>query len=259
MFEALFFIFGASLGSFVGVIADRLYVAPILKGRSKCLSCGTTLTWKDLFPVLSYLVQKGKCKYCGVHYGALHLVTEIVYGTIFVFLYVFLIKHSQFDYTTAGWFIYYTILFVVSGVMVLYDFKHKLVPSEYLYTFLFLSFFMMCVRYLDEGKNVWELASPFVLSLPFLLAYLVTKGKGVGFGDILLFAGVGMLLGSAPGLAALLIAVWSASLLGIALQLINRKKFTRKYALPFVPFIIFSTIVVLFSDISVWTFVNMLS
>ena len=257
-FFALSFVFGASIGSFVGVIVDRLHVAPIVHGRSKCLTCGKHLSWKELVPIVSFVFQRGKCKNCGSAIGALHLITELVYGVLFVLLYTFLFRDMTFTLAQTGWCIYYTILFVVSGVLVLYDLRHRVIPSEFLYAFMGLSFFMLCVRY-NASHDLIELASPFVLSLPFLFLFFLTKKKGVGFGDILLLSGIGMLLGPPSGFAAFLIAIWSAALMGVILQIINRRHFTRKYALPFVPFLILGTLVVLFTDISMWDIVDYIS
>jgi prepilin signal peptidase PulO-like enzyme (type II secretory pathway) len=114
---------------------------------------------------------------------------------------------------------------------------------------------MLCVRYIAT-QDVYEFASPFVISFPFFALFILTKGKGVGFGDILMFAGVGMLLGMDQGIAALLIAIWTGALVGAVLQLINRKTYTRKYALPFVPCIIFGTLIVLFTNISFSTIIT---
>ena len=58
------FVFGASLGSFANVMADRLRVKSFWNSRSECLNCGKELSWRELFPIISYLYQKGKCKSC---------------------------------------------------------------------------------------------------------------------------------------------------------------------------------------------------
>ncbi len=240
MIAALFFIVGASLGSFVLVVVDRLYVKSFINDRSECFHCGHVLTWRELFPIVSYVLQRGKCVKCGTKYGVEHVLVEIVFGTLFTLLYFTHFAQAELTLITAGWCIYYTILFVVCGVLVLYDIRHKLIPRGFTLFFLLLSCVALVIRYMQTQESI-DLYSPLVFSFPLLLIFLVTRGRGIGFGDVILFSGIGMLLGVSSGFLALLIAVWSATLVGLSYQLysyIRYKKIDRKKALPFVPFII---------------------
>ncbi len=58
------FIFGTIIGSFLNVVALRFNTGFGLSGRSQCFSCGYTLAWFDLIPVLSYLAHGAKCIKC---------------------------------------------------------------------------------------------------------------------------------------------------------------------------------------------------
>ena len=64
------FIFGAAVGSFLGVISDRyredlpIWDRKIIGGRSSCEMCGVKLRWFELIPVLSFILQKGRCRSC---------------------------------------------------------------------------------------------------------------------------------------------------------------------------------------------------
>jgi len=252
------FFLGASFGSFTLVIVNRLHVASIINGRSKCLSCSKKLEWYELVPVVSYLIQKGRCTACNAKIGNDHVIVEIVYGFLFVLLYAFFLKDKGINLTSTWWSIYYTAVFVVSGVLVLYDLRHRLVPEYFLYTFVGLSSIMMFIRLYTTG-NIFELLTPLVISVPAYILYLITKKKGIGLGDVVLFAGVGMLLGTEGAVAALVVSVWVAAIVGLLLQMINKNTYHMKYALPFVPFIIGATMLVLFTDITVWTLVGLFS
>ena len=254
----IFFFVGAAIGSFTLVIVNRLHVAPIINGRSKCFSCSKKLEWYELVPIISYLVQKGKCAKCYTKIGHDHIIVEIVYGFLFMILYELFLKDKGINLTTTWWTVYYSTMFVVSGVLVLYDLRHKLVPEYFLYTFVVLSSIMMLIRYSASG-DIFEFITPFVLSVPALIIYLLTKKRGIGLGDVILFAGIGMFLGTESALASLIISVWSATIVGLTLQMINRKEYHMKYALPFVPFMIIATFFVLFTDINVWTLVSLFS
>ncbi len=254
----LFFFIGAAFGSFTLVVVSRLHVANIVSGRSKCLTCSKKLMWYELIPVVSYLIQRGRCTSCDAKIGHDHVMVEIVYGFLFVLLYALFLKGKGINLTTAWWTVYYGTMFVVSGVLVLYDLRHKLVPEKFLYAFIALSAIMMIIR-LVQTSNLNELFTPFLLSLPSYLIYLITKKRGIGLGDVLLFSGVGMFLGIEPSLAALVISVWSAAIVGVTLQVINRKRYHMKYALPFVPFMLAGMLFVLFTDIDVWTLAGLFS
>jgi leader peptidase (prepilin peptidase)/N-methyltransferase len=60
---ALVAIFGGAIGSFAGVIASR-GLRGSLGGRSHCDSCGRSLTWCELVPIVSYPALRGRCRTC---------------------------------------------------------------------------------------------------------------------------------------------------------------------------------------------------
>lgn len=250
MFYVLSFLFGASIGSFVQVVATRLNVAPVLRSRSKCLSCGEALRASDLVPLFSYLLLKGKCRYCKTRFGKDTLLVEIVYGAIFVLLYHFILNSLDLE-SGALWLVYYTFLFTSLGVVALYDLKHSYVPPLFLFFFLFLSFIMLGIRYVyDGGSGV--LLGPVIVALPFLAIWLFTKGRALGFGDVALFFGVGAFFGIEQGLAVLLLSIWLGALVGVTTMLLQRKEMSGS-ALPFVPFIVIAFLFVLFTDIDVFS------
>ncbi len=263
------FIFGAAIGSFVQVVVSRLYVAPIIKSRSKCLSCGEALRVSDLIPIISYLWLKGKCRYCKSVYGVESLLVEIFYGTVFVILYGTIIA-SQIDIThKIGYGLYYTILFIVLGVIALYDKRHSFIPARFLLAFIGLTLAMFCYRYLgmtpDESKSLF-LLSPVVAALPFLTLFIITRGRGVGFGDVILFFGVGAFFGIEQSMAVLMISVWLGAIVGVILYILDKQYKTKtnhvafvSKAIPFVPFIVIAFLIVLFTDIDIFSIANLLS
>lgn len=253
----LFFFYGSALGSFVNVIVTRLGVAPIAKARSKCLSCGKVLSWKELLPVLSYIILGGKCKTCKTKYGQSNLVVEIMYGLIFVCIYMFMLKGQATLFDVMFWLVYYTLFFVTLGVVSLYDLKHKVIPLKFFYGFLSLSLLVLGFRFLDDHSFL-TLLSPIVVASPFLFLWIISRGKWLGFGDVLMYMAVGAFFGVAQGLAVFFISVWLGALYGISLKILESKKYTMKSALPFVPFISIALIIVLFTDIDIVSIMSLL-
>ncbi len=252
MFYILSFILGASIGSFTQVIATRLHVAPIIKGRSKCLSCGEALRASDLVPVFSYFFLRGKCRYCKTPYGISSVVIEVIFGAVFLALYHFILRESPTLLVSSWWLAYYTILFIVLGVMALYDRAHSFIPVSFLASFLVLTL-LMFVIHLTTSFSLEVLLAPLIVALPFFFVWAITKRKGVGFGDVILFFGVGAFFGVYEGLAVFILSVWMGAIVGLYYKYVVTKNKTKTTAIPFVPFIVFSFLVVLFTGIDIFS------
>lgn len=251
MFYLLSFFYGAAIGSFVQVVATRLNVAPIIRSRSKCLSCGEALRASDLVPILSYLFLRGKCKYCKVPYGREAILVESMFGLVFALLYHFILVYQTPDFLVF-WLLYYTLLFISLGVIALYDYRHSYVPILFLGLFSFLAFLVMGIRYVHD-PSFTVLLGPLVVSLPFLLVWLVTQGKALGLGDVLLYISVGAFFGIEQGLAVLFISVWLGAIIGICIYFFRRKAGNMSTAIPFVPYIVMAFLIVLFTDMDIFS------
>lgn len=92
MQAAFFFAFGASVGSFVNVVAGRWprgqdFVSP----PSRCETCGRTLSWFENVPIVSWIALRGRCRTCGVRIGSRHVWVELfaalLFGATVVLLY----------------------------------------------------------------------------------------------------------------------------------------------------------------------------
>lgn len=247
-----YFIFGAAIGSFVNVIVNRLHVAPILKGRSKCLSCGHTLSFFDLIPIVSHLFLRGKCRYCHAPYGIESLVVESFYGIVFALLYHTVISWQPDVLSMVLWGSYYTVLFIVLGVMALYDKKHMYIPLVFLLTYCVLTCGMLLLRYNVEASDI-VLLGPLLVSLPFLLLWLFSKGRAIGFGDVVLFAGIGAFFGVLEGFSVILFSVWIGAVVGVYLYMTTSKDKRKNMEIPFVPFIVLGFLLVLFTGMTVLT------
>ena len=74
---------GASIGSFLGVVIDRLpRKESIVIKSSHCTNCGTKIKWYQNIPVVSYIVLKGKCANCGSKIPTKYFLIEVSFGLI---------------------------------------------------------------------------------------------------------------------------------------------------------------------------------
>jgi prepilin signal peptidase PulO-like enzyme (type II secretory pathway) len=190
-------------------------------------------------------------------FGISALVIEIIFGLVFTALYHFVLAGPETTLLQSfGWLVYYTLLFGTLGVIALYDKAHTYIPVSFLFFYGFLSVIMMFFRYFNDPS--WMvLLGPVIIALPFLIVWLITRGKGLGFGDVLLFLGVGAFFGIGQGMAVLLISVWMGALFGVYIKYFSKYKGKKGIALPFVPFIVFAFILVLFTDIDVFSIASL--
>ena len=93
--------------------------------------------------------------------------------------------------------------------------------------------------------------SPLFVALPFFIIWLITKGKGLGFGDVILFFGVGAFFMPLQGFAVLVISVWLGALVGVYYKYVILKNKSMTTVIPFVPFIVIAFLCVLFTDIDI--------
>lgn len=255
MFEYLYlFILGLFFGSFFNVLADRLSKEQSINGRSKCDKCKHVLAWCDLIPIVSFTLLKGKCRYCGASISGGHLYSEIITGVIFVLTWH--LSHQYYPY------LYQHILHVVIAsiliVMLLSDFRYQIIPDEMQIALAisgFLRFFLLTVD-VDQPILAQLLTQEYIslvghfiggaliVSLPLLIIFLVTKGKGMGFGDVKLTFNIGLILGLWNGLYALYIGFISGGLVGGIILLTKRANLKSKIA--FGPFLILGLYIMLF-------------
>ena len=246
----LTFIFGVVVGSFLNVVALRFNTGMGLGGRSKCMSCGTSLTWKELIPLLSFLFQKGACKKCKSKISWQYPLVEFIAGAIFVLIFFAFPPVDVFSAVTTLFQVVIACLLVVISV---YDIKHKIIPDSFVYSFAGISLISLIV-----GGSSWFhvptiemlIAGP-LLALPFALLWFVSKGKWMGLGDAKLTLGIGWLLGVSAGINALVLAFWIAAAFSVIWLISLKKKFKPRIEIPFGPYLILGLYLVLLFHIQV--------
>ena len=215
-------IIGLIFGSAANAIIDRMPKnISWISGRSKCDHCGHTLAWKDLIPLLSWLLLGGKCRYCKKPISLRNVWVEIIMATGFMLI---VGMHLPWTYIPIFW------LSLVLGVM---DWETQLV-SEIL--ILLWAFFVA----VSGVSLVGVVASTALIGGLWLL----TRGRGMGFGDVEIAAVMGLWLGWPNILVALLLAFIAGAIVGIMQILFGKSKM--QSAIAFGPFLILGTWIALF-------------
>ena len=196
MYTIIFGIFGLVLGSFYNVVGLRVPKGEsIVNPPSHCTSCGKRLTALELIPVLSYLIQGGKCKGCGVKVSPIYCFTEIITALLFALCYV------KFGFTAE---LAVALLFVSLLVIInVSDIAYMLIPNKIL---LFFLPFLIVARIISPLEPWWDSLLGAVIGFSMLLLIAVVSKGGMGGGDIKLFFLIGLVLGTIHTLLTLFLA-----------------------------------------------------
>jgi len=251
---------GMIVGSFLNCVIYRLETSGnFLKGRSFCPHCKHELSWQDLIPIFSFLILKGKCRYCQrkipLHYPLVELATGFLFVMIFhLSTKDFLLcsaEHSSFLECSGFQFLvplYYLIISCFLIVVFVYDLKHFIIPDRVIYPAIFIAFLYNIFHSLFIIHNskflIQSLSSAFGAALFFLLIVLVSRGRWMGVGDIKLAFLMGLFLGWPNILVALFLAFFIGAVIGIILMVLKKKNL--KSEIPFGPFLVTGTFLALF-------------
>lgn len=244
-------ILGLCMGSFANATVWRLHNKKnIAKDRSECEQCHHKLAWFDLIPLVSWLSLGGKCRYCRAPIRKEIIFTEVVTGLLFVASYWWWPQNITAFYpelTFGLWLVALTMLII----LFLYDMKWLLLPDKVMFPLIATGVLMMFVRISEQGSwlPIFEsLYAVTILSGLYLVLFLVSKGKWVGFGDVKLGLFLGLGLGTWPlALLCLFLANCIGCLFVIPGMLVG--KLRRSSRVPFGPFLILGfTIAMLFGN-----------
>jgi prepilin signal peptidase PulO-like enzyme (type II secretory pathway) len=256
---------GLAFGSFVNALVWRLHEQgqhkktktkkadlSIVNGRSICPHCRHKLAWNDLIPVFSWVLLKGRCRYCKKAISKQYPAVELLGAVIFVASYVL---WPGGVHGAGDWVLLVTWLAVSVGLLALavYDAKWMLLPNKIIYPTFFIAATGKLVYILGFAPHkahdllMWAL-SVAVASGIFWILFVVSSGKWIGFGDIRLGLITGTILGHpANSFLMILMASVLGTLFALPGLLLGKKNLVSK--LPYGPFLIGATaLTLLFGD-----------
>ncbi len=251
--------FGVIVGSFLNVYIYRFHTGKSLSGHSHCLSCGTGLKWYELWPLLSYLGLRGRCRTCGcqipVRYFLVELATAILFAlclTISLDIFVILLL----------WFICSVLV-----VITVYDLYHFIIPDALTVALTVAAGLLIGYECIVSPGQVSTVLPRVLAALAgsgfFLFLWVISKGKWLGFGDVKLAFPLGLLVGPWLVFSFVVLSFWIGAF--ISLTIIGWAKLSRgkahlqlpgqaltmKSAVPFAPFLVASCLVILFTNFNV--------
>ncbi|HWH13249.1 MAG TPA: prepilin peptidase [Miltoncostaeaceae bacterium] len=224
---------GLALGSFATVVAWRWpREESLVHPRSHCTTCDRTLRAHELVPVVSWLVQRGRCRGCGTGIPARYPLMEAASAALAAGAVL------TFGPTAEG--LAAALLGVALVPVVAVDIEHRLIPDVVVLPATALA---LAAAIAAEPGAWWKPVAAATGAAGFLfLLWLVYPG-GMGLGDVKLALLLGAVLGVAV-IPALALAFLAGSLLGVAL-LMRHGRAARRMAIPFGPFLAAGALVAL--------------
>lgn len=238
---------GVCLGSFVNALVWRLKTKRnFISGRSMCVHCHHQLAPLDLIPVFSWLILKGRCRYCNKPISWQYPVVELAVGLLFAISFLLWPAPLEqwFQITQFG---LWLAMLVILVALFVYDVRWLLLPDKLTYPLIALGLIMGILslvfgQHLPVQQILLEiLYGALSIGGFYGLLFVISKGKWVGLGD----AKLGLALGLAVGWQLGLLTLVLANLLGTAFVLpgLLSKKLTRTSKIPFGPFLIAAFII----------------
>lgn len=222
------FIIGMCLGSFFLVVGWRVPKKESLLTRSHCDDCQQTLGARDLIPVLSYLILKGKCRKCQKKFPLIAFLYEVLIGMLFTGTTLLFWGTAE---VIAAW-----CLLALLAIISASDIFYQLIPNKVLAPFFAGGIGLRLIQPQNEFWWYW-LVGFFAGFLPLYLLAELSK-KGMGGGDIKLFAVLGVYIGPVQVLTVLFVASCLAVIFYV-IQMLRGKVKSRYIA--FGPFIAIAT------------------
>lgn len=234
----LFFIYGLIIGSFLNVCIYRIPRGEsIVVTSSHCTCCSKKIKFYDLIPVVSYIILKGKCRYCksniSIRYPIIEVITGLIYLSIFqvyglslislkyIILMSFFIVISIIDYETQDIFFMTTYPCIIIGIL----------------------FSIFGKYFFNDNLNSYLIG--FLVSAAIIGFFvLITKGRGMAAGDIEIAAICGVFLGVESSLVTIALAFVIGTIYSVFLLVVKGK--SRKEPVAFGPFLFMGSLIALF-------------
>ncbi len=252
IFYLIVFILGLAFGSFLNCLVYRLACRKTVLGRSFCPKCQKKIVWLDNFPLVSFVLLKGKCRECKEEISWQYPVVELIMGFLFVLPvwrfhlitgdFLFFNDISFYLLLVRDWVIFFTLVFTF-----VYDLKYLKIEDIVLLPAAVLVFILNLFS--QPGQNILIIAGHMILAVLigvafFGLQYLFTKGKGIGLGDLRIGLFMGVALENWINICLALVISYIIGAL-VSLFLIVFKKKELKSQVPLGPFLVIGTFVVL--------------
>lgn len=205
--------YGLVIGSFLNVCIYRIPKKENIAKSSHCMTCGRKLGWRDMVPVFSYIILRGRCRQCGAKISIQYPLIETLNGI----LYVIVFMANGFTFSSIIYCLMASALIVIAVV----DERTYKIPISF-NLFLILLGIIMTVS--DYRHILSHLIGMVCVSLFLYGLYYFSSGKAIGGGDIKMMIGAGLILGWKNIILAFILACILGSVIhSIRMKISNKK------------------------------------
>lgn len=230
---------GLIVGSFLNVVILRNVSKENLSGRSHCPFCKTTLSGKELIPIVSFLIQKKRCLHCGKKIAWQYPLVEGLTGIIFAVTVWFFTRNNL-------WLSFYDLTFLTlwlvglaaAIIIAITDLRFKIIPNGPLLILTLLGLLVLSLRWYYDGPLAAgkDFTASAIQALFLASIWFFSKGRMMGLGDAKLIFATSLILGFPVSLSAFLFSFWLGGI--VSLVLLISRAYGLKSQLPFGPFIL---------------------
>jgi leader peptidase (prepilin peptidase) / N-methyltransferase len=203
-FYIFFFAFGLIIGSFLNCLIWRLYKEETVLGRSYCPTCNRELKWYDNVPLLSFVSLGGRCRFCKERIPLQYPLVELITGALFFFSY-FVTMNRDLQFLEL---FFYFFVIALAVIIFVFDLRWYLIHTN---TIVVGGLVLIVVNILRGYSFLNILLAMAVGAAFFGLQYLITRGRGIGEGDIWLGALFGIIF---PDLRILALTIFLTYIIG---------------------------------------------
>ncbi len=237
----IIFCLGLAVGSFLNVIIIRGHKGETLQGRSHCVRCNKTLSWQELVPVASFLIQKMRCRHCKIKISWQYPLVELACAIAYVAGFWTLVSGSPWMNAQPLAFAGLAIGIPAVLVILVSDLRYQTIPDGATLILGMIGLGAVIVRSAAVPMGTIRVA-PYDLGVALLAAgilgglWFFSAGRWMGFGDVKLIFATSLIVGFPAAIAAFLFAFWSGGIVGGFLLLAGKKHLHQQ--IPFGPFIL---------------------
>lgn len=250
----IFTILGLAIGSFLNVVIDRLPARKsLVRPSSHCDACGHKLSFLDLIPVFSYLMLRGRCRYCRARIPWRVLWVELVSGVILLLAYWrFAASIDTANYAALFITAFWSSVFLV---IMFIDWEHRLILNRITYPSAVIALIILGIATVFPETRILGgrdfIPDTVILSgiiggalgFAFFFIVFLINPRGMGMGDIKMACLIGLVTGYPLVIVALLIGILIGGLVAIVYLLIFKRG--RKDVIPYGTFLAIGPMVTL--------------
>lgn len=235
----LIFIIGLIIGSFLNVCIYRIpREESIVFPSSYCPNCKLNLKWKDLIPLISYMILRGRCRYCKARISPVYPFIEFLNAILYFLIYIkygLSVEFVKFAFLTS--------LVIVIGII---DYFTTDIYTNTIFAGLIVGIVFAIISFFVEGSIMIYIIGSLIGGGVISLIILLTNG--MGWGDAELLCIIGLFLGVRLTLVTLFLSFIIGGIVGGVLIILKIK--SRKDYIPFGPFISIGAVIsILFGEI----------